>query len=109
MKTICSVSFLLLVSASCLSQELGERLSSTRVSLFNNTSHAITVMLGTDSTRLKSIRIPKRVNYNSAAFPSDPFIRIKTKQASVFYQLRLGSAYVIFWNTEKKRWDLKKN
>jgi hypothetical protein len=109
MKIIISVLCLLFVSSSCLSQELGERLKSTRVTLFNNTQNTITVLLGTDSTRLKSIRIPKKVNYNSSSFATDPFIRIKTKNAAVFYKLQLGTPYIIFWNRERKLWDIQKN
>ena len=109
MKIIVSVLCLLFLSSSCLSQELGERLKSTRITLFNNTSSTITVQLGTDSTKLKSVRIPKKVNYNSSAFTSDPFIRIKTKNEAVFYKLQRGMAYIIFWNRERKLWDIQKN
>jgi hypothetical protein len=105
MKKLISVIIFIFLFVCCKAQAVGGDYIKGRIVIFNNTHTNISVLLG-DSIRLDTFKLKE--NDNWFKFDYNPIIKIQTNTYIVTYQLLTGNQYIVFWNTKKNIWDLKK-
>ncbi len=106
-KTLSIIVFFLLI-ISCNAQQIGERITSTLVIIYNNSNSKISILLGFPPERMDTFNLKAHDVWYSPTYSKDPVIKIKTQAHVVTNQLRIGNSYMIFWNTKKKYWDIIK-
>lgn len=105
------VTLILLLSCSkTFSQTVGKRISHTTTIIFNNSENNLKFKLGKDTSSLLSYDIKANEKWISPTFPpgSKLAFYIKTREKELGYTLRLNTTYLLFWNSDKGYWDLKK-
>ena len=108
MKKIASLLLVLMcLSVASKAQQGGIGITSSLVSVFNNSQSELSFLLGYP-TNLKSFKIKPQQVWYSPSFLTSPIIKIETQGITTEYQLKLGKAYMIYWNARKKLWDVKK-
>lgn len=107
MKKLLSFLTIILVFSSCAAQQAGERFTKTSVVIFNNTDNKTTILLGS-TTNLDTFKLKGNEVWFSPSFTFNPTFKLQTQNKTVAYQLKLGNYYMIFWNSKKNYWDIKK-
>lgn len=112
MKYLLSIVIFFILLVSCRtqahSQQLGERLMSTAVGIYNSSNNKITILLGESSVKMDTFQVKENELWYSPSYNKNPIINIQTQNHLTTYQLKLGNYYMIFWNENKKYWDVKK-
>jgi hypothetical protein len=108
MKHLLSVlifSFLVFCSSA---QTVGERITMPSVVIYNNSNTKKSILLGETPLKMDTFKIKKNEVWFSPVYQNDPTIKIQTQSHITTYQLKLGNYYMIYWNGNKKYWDIKK-
>jgi len=108
MKKLLSTVILSIFLITCKAQAVGERITKTLVTIYNNSNTRLSVLLGDPSVRMDTFKLKENEVWYSPTYANDPVIKVQTQHHVTTYQLRLGNSYMIFWNTKKKYWDIKK-
>lgn len=109
-KAIILVATLALVTFNCFGQAVGRRISETTLGIYNNSDRTLNFELGPNKKDVKAYSIASQENWISPNYPvkSKPVFRIKTAEKTEKYSVKLNNKYMIFWNNQKKTWDLTK-
>jgi len=105
MKILISIIVLLLHIPSGEPQQIGKRLTARSILIYNNSNSRISFLL-VEGEKSDTISISANKSWLSPSYKSNPIIKIQTQNFISNYQLNLGNSYVIFWNEEKKIWDV---
>ena len=89
-------------------QDLGARISKTTVGIFNNSNNKMEIKLGSSDSTLKVYQLPAMENWVSPAYNFDPLAKLESQNKTVKYRLKRDNKYMIYWDKNKKYWDLKK-
>jgi hypothetical protein len=109
MKKLLAIIPLLFLINSCTAQDalfMGQRVKKTTVTIYNRVNSVTTILLGS-TTRLDTFRLKSNELWISPAYGYNPIFKIKSQDTTVTYQLNISNSYLIFWNKEKRFWDLK--
>jgi hypothetical protein len=100
--------FLILIGSSCKSQEAGVRITANLVVIYNNSNSKVSLLLGVPGAKPDTVSIKSNDVWYSPTYGSNPAIKIQTQKHISEYSLKLGNYYMVFWNSKKKYWDVKK-
>ena len=107
MKNLLSTLIICLLFFSGKAQSAGARITKTSVVIYNNSNSTKTILLG-NSSKMDTFKIKENDVWFSPIFTFNPILSLQTEHHTATYQLRLDNYYMIFWNGNKKYWDLKK-
>ncbi len=99
------ISFLVL--ASCVAQKAGDKISKTSVVIYNDADNDVSFLLG-ETSKMDTFNVKENDVWFSPSFSFNPIIKLQTQSHILLYELRLGNYYMIYWNADKKYWDIKK-
>jgi hypothetical protein len=109
MKQLFSILFLLFaLSAVTGAQQPGVGYAHSSVKIYNSSSQKIKILIGEYSAKMDTQLLNKNSTWFSPQYKSNPIVKIQTQEMVITYKLELGSSYMIYWNDQKKCWDLKR-
>ncbi|MEZ5103775.1 MAG: hypothetical protein R2757_04730 [Draconibacterium sp.] len=108
MKTRLVLLFLFIFSLNAFSQEQGKEFIKNRVNIYNQSSEDITFLFGKNGNALDTIKIKSNRVWTSPPYESKPIIKIYSTNCAITYSLSLSNYYAIFWNENRKCWDVKR-
>ena len=88
--------------------QIGDRIGKNIVSIYNQSASDVKILLGDSISGLDTFVLKGLETWSSPEYQSNPIVNIKTGSHSIGYTLTLGSSFLLFWNDDKKYWDIKK-
>jgi len=98
------------VDTTSLSTDLPDLYRQTTFRVYNNSSIDITLKVGLDSGNLNSAMLIHKATWVSPRFNQGekPYLKISTLTKSLIYKMNLGQDYMLFFNNQKRLWDVVK-